>query len=168
MQGQAPQGGTQIVGCVTDCVDVFESAPVLTDADGNYVALQLNPDDEELVGRIIAFYLVNEFGRIAASETRRFEGDFSICDLDLTFTDPVPVFMPTPTLDPVPIALRLVPETGLVTTVNGAGFAPDSRVTLTSKEVTLGEVSTDGGRGLPDGYRGAVVGCRRIRYNVHG
>lgn len=144
VQGQTPPAGMQIVGCVADCAGIFESEPVLTDGDGNYVALQLNPDDEDLVGRIITFYLVNEFGRISASETRRFEGDFNIYDLDLTFTDPIPVFTPGPTArPPIPTTLRLVPETGLVTTVNGDGFAPDSLVTLTSEGITLGTVLTD-------------------------
>ena len=145
VQGQTPPAGIQIVGCVADCVQIFESQPVLTDADGNYVALELNPVDEELVGRIVTFYLVNEFGRIAASETRRFEGDFNIYDLDLTFTDPVPVFTPAPTASaPNPTTLSLIPETGLVTTVNGEGFAPNSLVTLTSGGMTLGTAPTDG------------------------
>ena len=144
VQGQTPPAGIQIVGCVADCAEIFESEPVLTDADGNYVAIQLNPDDEELVGRIISFYLVNEFGRISASETRRFEGDFNIYELDLTFTDPIPVFAPTPTArPPVPSALSLVPESGLTTTVTGAGYAADSLVTVTSEGMTLGTASTD-------------------------
>ena len=144
VQGQIPPSGTQIVGCLTDCLQLFESEPALTDEGGNYVALQINPDDEELVGRIINFYLVNEFGRIAASETRRFEGDFSIYPLDLTFTDPVPVLIIPPTPVVIPTTLSIVPETGLVTTVNGAGFARDSLVTLTSQGMTLGKAPTDG------------------------
>ena len=146
VQGETPPARTLIVGCVADCAGVFQSAPVQTDADGNYVALQLNPDDEELVGRIITFYLVNNFGRIAATETRRFEGDFNIYDLDLTFTDPVPVFVPiqAPTTVPViPTALSLVPETGLATAITGVGFAPDSLVTLSSQGMTLGTALTD-------------------------
>ena len=143
VQGQIPAAGTQIVGCVSDCFEIFESEPVQTDSDGNYVALELNPDDEELVGRIVTFYLVNEFGRIAASETRRFEGDFNIYPLDLTFTDPIPVFVLTPTPEPIPISLSLVPKTGLVSTVNGTGFAPDSMVTVTSRGMTLGTAPTD-------------------------
>ena len=91
VQGQPPPAGTQVIGCVADCVEIFESKLVLTDADGNYVAMELNPDDEDLVGRIITFYLVNEFGRISATETRRFEGDFDIYPLDLTFADPLPL-----------------------------------------------------------------------------
>ena len=90
VQGQSPPAGTLIIGCVADCVEIFQSEPVQTDADGNYVALQLNPDDEELVGRIITFYLTNEFGRIAASETRRFEGDFNIADLLVAAMQPKP------------------------------------------------------------------------------
>jgi len=143
VQGQIPSAGAQIVGCVADCIEIFQSEPVQTDADGNYVALQLNPDDEELVGRIVSFFLVNEFGRIAASETRRFEGDFNIYPLDLTFTDPIPVFTPIPTPVFTPITLSLVPETGLVSTVNGTGFAPDSLVTVTSQGMTLGTAPTD-------------------------
>ena len=44
----------------------------------------------------------------------------------------------------VPTTLSLVPETGLVTTVNGTGFAPDSMITLTSQGMTLGVTPTDG------------------------
>ncbi|MDA1127888.1 MAG: Ig-like domain-containing protein [Chloroflexi bacterium] len=140
VQGEIPPVNTKVIGCVADCIRVFESEPVLTDADGNYVALQLNPDDEELVGRIIYFYLVNEFGRISASETRRFEGDFNIYDLDLTFIDPLPVVAPTP----APPTLSLVPETGLVTTINGGGFSSGSLVTLMSQGTVLGTVIADG------------------------
>ena len=107
VQGQPPPAGTQVIGCVADCVEIFESKPVLTDADGSYVALELNPVNEDLVGRIISFYLVNQFGRIAAIETRRFEGDFNIYPLDLTFTDPLPLFTPLPTASP-PIPVTLI------------------------------------------------------------
>ena len=149
VQGEAPPAGVQVVGCVADCADFFESEAVLTDADGNYVGVNLNPDDEDLVGRIITFYLVNEFGRIAATETRRFEGDFNIYTLNLTFADPIPTFTPIPTATPpAPISLRLVPETGLGTTVVGEGFAPESVVTVTPLEMTLGTVSTDGTGGF--------------------
>ena len=55
VQGQIPTAGTKVVGCVANCGAVFESEPVLTDAGGNYVALQLNPDDEALVGRLVSF-----------------------------------------------------------------------------------------------------------------
>lgn len=145
VQGQPPPAGTQVIGCVADCGDIFESKPVLTDADGSYVALELNPVNEDLVGRIISFYLVNQFGRIAAIETRRFEGDFNIYPLDLTFTDPLPLFTPLPTASPpIPVTLSLVPETGLSTAVTGMGFASDSLVTLTSGGMTLGTVTTDG------------------------
>ena len=146
VQGQTPSAGTKVVGCVANCGAIFESEPVLTDAGGNYIALKMNPDDEELVGRLISFYLVNEFGRISASETPRFEGDFNIYDLDLTFTDPIPVFKPAPvpTVKPfIPMDLSLIPETGFATAVTGVGFAADSLVTLTSGEMTLGTAPTD-------------------------
>lgn len=85
--------------------------------------------------------------RCCPAETRRFEGDFDIYDLDLTFTDPIPTFTPTPSPTPaptaVPTALTLIPETGLATAVTGVGFASDSLVTLTSGGITLGTVSTD-------------------------
>ena len=147
VQGEIPPAGSLIIGCVADCADVFQSDPVQTDADGNYVALQLNPDDEELVGRILTFYLVNSFGRIAATETRRFEGDFNIYALDLTFTGPVPTFSPDPSPTPaptaVPTALTLIPDTGLATAVTGVGFQKASLVTVTSGGVTLGAAFTD-------------------------
>ena len=145
VQGQPPPAGTQVIGCVADCVEIFDSKPVLTDADGSYVALELNPDDEDLVGRIISFHLVNQFDRIAAIKTRRFEGDLNFDSLDLTFTDPLPLFTPLPTASPpIPVTLSLVPETGLSTAVTGMGFAPDSLVILTSGGMTLGTVTTDG------------------------
>ncbi|NQW24526.1 MAG: hypothetical protein HQ475_13910 [SAR202 cluster bacterium] len=140
VQGVIPPVGTKIIGCVANCAEIFESEPALTDADGNYVALKLNPDDEGLVGRIITFYVVNEFGRTVANETRRFEGDFNIYPLDLTFADPIPVYTPPAV---IPTTLSVVPKTGLVTTVNGTGFASNSMVTVTSEGMDLGTAPTD-------------------------
>lgn len=140
VQGEIPPVGTKIIGCVASCAEIFESEPALTDADGNYVALKLNPDDEGLVGRIITFYVVNEFGRTVANETRRFEGDFNIYPLDLAFAGPIPVYT-APAV--IPITLTVVPKIGLVTTVNGTGFASNSMVTVTSEGMTLGTAPTD-------------------------
>ena len=66
--------------------------------------------------------------------------------MDLTFTDPIPVFepAPVPTVKPfIAMDLSLVPETGFATAITGVGFAADSLVTLTSEEMTLGTELTD-------------------------
>ena len=106
VQGLPPPEGTLLIACIDGCDTGFESAPYGLKADGTFAQLEVNPDDETLVGRPITFYLVNEFGRIRAVETRRYIGVFDFYVQDLTFLEPMPVPPPTPapppTLAPTP------------------------------------------------------------------
>ncbi len=102
LQGSAPPEGTLLVACIDDCVDVFESEPYILKADGTFDQLEVNPKSEDLVGHTITFYLVNEFGRIKASEERPYIAVFDFYVQDLTFDDPMP--MPSPTPAPAPTA----------------------------------------------------------------
>ena len=102
IQGEPAAAGTVLVGCVDDCGTVFESDPVQVGEGGSYRDLLVNPTDRELVGRTVMFYLVNEFGRVRAAETKRFEGGFNLYILNLTFNELLPTSPPTPT--PVPTA----------------------------------------------------------------
>ena len=100
--GAAPPSGTLLLACVDDCTTGFESHPVRLESGGKYTFLEVNPSDEALIGRTVRFYLVNEFGRIRAAETRSFVGVFDFYPLNLTFTDPLPAPAPTPTATPAP------------------------------------------------------------------
>ena len=102
LQGSPPPAGTQLIACVDSCVSGFESEPVRLQPGGKYDLLEVKPSDEALIGRLISFYLVNEFGRIKATETRGYVGVFNYYTINLTFNDPLPVPTPTPTLTPIP------------------------------------------------------------------
>ena len=102
VQGSPPPEGTLLVACIDGCDTGFESAPYGLKADGMFAQLEVNPDDETLVGRPITFYLVNEFGRTRAVETRPYIGVFDFYVQDLTFVEPMPVPPPTPTPNPTP------------------------------------------------------------------
>ena len=102
LQGTPPPAGTQLLACVDSCVTGFESQPVRVDPEGEFSFLEVNPSDEILIGRLVSFYLVNEFGRIMAAETRGFVGVFDFYTVNLTFKDPMPVPTPTPTITPIP------------------------------------------------------------------
>ena len=102
VQGLPPPEGTLLIACIDGCDTGFESAPYGLKADGTFAQLEVNPDDETLVGRPITFYLVNEFGRIRAVETRRYIGVFDFYVQDLTFVEPMPVPPPTPAPTPTP------------------------------------------------------------------
>ena len=102
VQGSPPPEGTLLVACIDGCDTGFESAPYGLKADGMFAQLEVNPDDETLVGRPITFYLVNEFGRTRAVETRPYIGVFDFYVQDLTFVEPMPVPPPTPTPTPTP------------------------------------------------------------------
>ena len=139
--GDAIPGSVSLVGCIDGCDEVYQSEPVNLDANGDYNLLQINPIDTELVGRVVTYHLFNEFGRITAEETNRFEGDFEIYQVDLTFVDPLPTFVAAPPR--VATVVELNPSTGLVTTATGSGFAPNSVVSLSSDGASLGTVETD-------------------------
>ena len=102
VQGSPPPEGTLLVACIDGCDTGFESVPYALKADGTFAQLEVNPDDETLVGRPITFYLVNEFGRTRAVETRPYIGVFDFYVQDLTFVEPMPVPPPTPTPTPTP------------------------------------------------------------------
>ena len=70
LQGSPPPEGTLLIACIDTCENGFESVPYRLNADGSFDQLEVNPDDEDSVGHLITFYLVNEFGRIRAVETR--------------------------------------------------------------------------------------------------
>lgn len=102
--------GAQLVACVDDCRETFESAPVTVASGGSYSMLTVDPEDKGVLGHVITFYLVNRWGRIRAVETVNYDGLFGICGgqvgacrtLDLSFADPVPAPTPTPTSTPIP------------------------------------------------------------------
>lgn len=98
LQGKPAPENTRLVACIDDCSTVFESSPVLLSQDGSFSGLSVNQEDQRLVGHQIDFYLVNEFGRIRASETVTFQGAVEMHTLDLTFSQAMPVPTPTPTL----------------------------------------------------------------------
>ena len=96
------------------------------------------------MGRTITYHLVNEFGRITAMETNRFEGDFNVYEADLTFDQPIPTFIAAPVVVEIPTSLQLMPPTGVATTVTGNGFKANSSVTVSALGSTLGVAETDG------------------------
>ena len=102
LQGAPPPVGTQLLACVDNCVTGFESQPVELEPGGEFSFLEVNPSDEALIGRQVRFYLVNQYGRIQAIETKPFVGVFDFYTVSLTFNDPMPVPTPTPTITPVP------------------------------------------------------------------
>lgn len=102
LQGAPAPAGLTLVACIDDCAAVFQSQPVQVETGGRYSKLEVNPSDEALIGHAVSFYLVNQFGRIKAAETRKFVGAFNFYTVDLTFSQPLPVPTPTPTLTPTP------------------------------------------------------------------
>ena len=110
LQGSPPPEGTQIIACIDSCDTVFQSAPYSLKADGSFDQLEVNPQNEALVGHTVTFYLVNEYGRIRAVESRPYIGVFDFYVQDLTFLDPMPVPDPTPVPNPTP---RLTPTASL-------------------------------------------------------
>ena len=108
VQGTPAPINTELVACIDDCKDVFESAPVLLLQNGSFNNLKVDPEDQTLVGHRIAFYLVNEYGRIQATETITFLGGPEIHSVQLTF----PQAMPRPTPTPTPTPTASLPATG--------------------------------------------------------
>jgi hypothetical protein len=95
----APQG-VQLVACVDEC-SVFQTEATLLGPGGQFRLMAVNPDNRRLKGRDITFYLVNQYGRIKAAETRVFEGAYNISSIDLHFSDPLPLPPAPPTLPEV-------------------------------------------------------------------
>ena len=95
-KGSPPPEGTLLIACIDDCETVFQSAPYRLKSDGRFDQLEVDPSNEDLVGHTVTFYLVNEFGRIRAAESRPYVGVFDFYAQDLTFVDPMPVPESTP------------------------------------------------------------------------
>lgn len=108
LQGSPPPEGTLLIACIDGCETGFESAPYKLAPDGTFNQLEVNPDSEDLVGHVITFYLVNDFGRVRAVESRPYIGVFDFYVQDLTFVDPMPlpqpIAEPNPTPRPTPTA----------------------------------------------------------------
>ena len=105
LQGSPPPEGTLLVACIDACEGGFESAPYRLGVDGAFDQLEVNPDNEDFIGHRITFYLVNDYGRIRALETRPYIGVFDFYVQHLTFVDPLPrapLPAPTPTSIPIP------------------------------------------------------------------
>ena len=131
--------GTLLIACIDDCATVFESDSFSLKADGIFDQLEVNPPDEVLVGHTIYFYLVNEYGRIRAEETRPYIGVFDFYVQDLTFVDPLPVALPEPTPEPTPVP----------TPIASLPIAGDPAVTLVPKlALAAGALAVVAGAGL--------------------
>ena len=115
VEGTPPPEGTLLIACIDGCDTGFESAPYGLTMDGTFAQLEVNPDDETLVGRPITFYLVNEFGRIRAAETRPYIGVFDFYVQDLTFVEAMPMPPPTPAPTPKPTPTPMPPPTPMPT-----------------------------------------------------
>ena len=139
LQGSPAPAGSQLVACIIDYTTGFESQPVTIGPEGRYERLELNPSEEALIGRIVSFYLVNQYGRIKAVETTSFVGVFDFYFLDLTFNQPLPVPTPRPTATSLPTltptaslpapgdrSITAIPRLALIigtaTVVGGAGL----------------------------------------------
>ena len=92
--------GVWLVACVEQC-NLFETGRMALDADGTYRMLAVRPQNRRLTGGEVTFFIVNEYGRIKAAETTYFDGGFISRQLDLHFTDPLPLPPPLPTLPAV-------------------------------------------------------------------
>ncbi len=103
LQGSAPPVGTLLIACIDDCDTVFQSASTSLKADGTFDLLEVNPPDEVLISHTIYFYLVNEYGRIQAEESRPYIGVFDFYVQALTFVDPLPAPAPVQPPEPTPL-----------------------------------------------------------------
>ena len=121
LQGSPAPAGTKLIGCILDCENEFESQSVELQTAGRFKFLEINPSNQALIGLQIKFYLVNEFGRIKAQESRDFIGVFNTYVVDLTFKNPLPSPTPvptaTPTPQPTPTAILPVPGDPAITAI---------------------------------------------------
>ena len=112
VQGATPPEGTQLVACIDGCSS-YQSAAVSLDANGGFTWLALTPDDWDLVGDDVTFYIVTIYGSIQASESPLFIGARQTYTISLTFSDPIPTDYPTatppPTATPRPTATPVPP-----------------------------------------------------------
>ncbi len=102
VQGMTPPEGTSLIACIDGCAS-FQSNPVTIDADGSFSWLALTPQDWDLVGDEVTFYITTVFGNIRAGQTQLFIGARQVYEIDLTFSDAIPTAYPTPTPLPTPL-----------------------------------------------------------------
>jgi len=139
LQGDPAPAGLQLIACIDACSAGFESQPVNVEPAGSYSGLEVNPAEEDLIGRPVTFYLVNEYGRTKAVENWTFIGVFDFYTLDLTFTGPLPMPTPTPTVTPAPT----------VTPTASLPVPGDPRVTAIPKlALIIGAIAVAGGSAL--------------------
>ena len=121
LQGQPAPAGLQLLACVGDCLNGFESEPIELEEGGRFTLLEVKPTNELLIGVPVSFYIVNEFGRIRAEQTKAFIGVYDSYTLDLTFVDSLPAPTPIPTITPTvtltPTAVLPVPGDPGVTAI---------------------------------------------------
>ena len=132
VQGTAPPAGTLLIACISSCDSDFESEPYSLKEGGVFDQLEVNPKNEILVGHVITFYLVNEFGRIQANEKRPYIGVFDFYFQDLTFEGPLPQPAPTPVPTPTAPAAPTAP-TAVPTPMASLPIAGDPSVTKLPK-----------------------------------
>lgn len=107
MSDGSDPAGYNLVACVNGC-EIAEGGwpnpPVEIRADGSYSALVVWAPDASFNNRPVTFWIVNEGGRIQATESVSYRPVLPLRrDQDLTFDDPLPVAPePTPTLIPLP------------------------------------------------------------------
>ena len=107
VQGALAAAGTVLVVCVDGC-DNYESEPAALDAGGAFRNLVVAAPARRLVGDLVTFHIVNEYGRIRAAETEEYAGARQFYQVALTFADPVPTPIP-PTATPLPTATPVPP-----------------------------------------------------------
>ena len=100
VQGVAAPAGAQLIACVDNC-DTYRSDTVQVGDNGAYTALILAPTDWRMIGRDVAFHIVNEHGSIQADQIAEFIGVYDLYTLALTFSNAIPA-APTPTPQPTP------------------------------------------------------------------
>ena len=90
--------GSVIVACVGDDT---ECSPYTIKGDIGSFAVSAQGLSTQL-GDTVTFYIVNDYGRVAAAETSTYEGRLVNKSINLTFVGPLPTPPPTPTPPPPP------------------------------------------------------------------
>ena len=104
VQGVAAPAGVQLIACVDSC-GTYRSDVVQVGDNGSFTGLILAPTDRRMIGREVAFYIVNRYGRVQADEIREFVGVYDLYTLALTFSNAIPAApepTPQPTATPQP------------------------------------------------------------------
>ena len=127
IQGQPAPVGLSVVACVLECGTGWESEAMVTRAGGEpeepvwYTGIVVQPG-ELLLGELITFWIVTDFGRIRATQSSVYQPDFNNLTpiLRLEFEDPVPL-SPTPTTPPTPTT---TPTPTVVPTPSATAISP--------------------------------------------